>query len=424
MSQTGGNNTLANVKIRTHIFPLVLSALTLGALPSAVCHAEGASAVYSDSEAEKHKGEDASVTGKVFGVSKSAKGTTFINFGARYPNHTFTGVVFAGDAQKVGDLSALADQTVTLTGRIELSNDGKPQIIIKSLDQIVIPKTTATTSPTQPPVSPVPSTQVPTSPAPSTPATPPVPTPPTITSNPTLSPQPTPPPKASESKRIALSPNWTTAQQTGEMTRKDLATIFGDQISTSKNTIADESIVIYPDVPYLTPLVTTRKKLNLENINPVRTKISTPGLPADSLTAYTFSGIFPGGFTGMTLITDISEQVVSILLVDDNPRQRTTEILETDGFHTFNFILNRAKSTAQLVIKHEISREGATAGVIIVNSILIDPNAVDPAATPRPTTRSTSTTAKKTRTGKIIEHSRWFVPKPLATIILRASGTR
>ncbi len=406
MSLTACGNTLADLKNRTCIFPVVIFALSTALSP--ICHAEGNPAAYSDAEAEKHKGEEAAVTGKVFGVSKSAKGTTYINFGARYPNHTFTGVVFASDTQKVGNLSALADQIVTLTGRIDLSPDGKPQIIIKSLDQITIPKTVAP-APSTPPVPPAP--------------TPPEPPAPPVATNPAPAPQPTPQQKAAEPKHIALAANWTTAPQSGEMTRKDLATIFGDQISSGKNTTDEAAIVIYPEVPYLTPLANARKKLNLENTNPVRVKITTPGLPADSLVANTFAGIFPGGFTSMTLITDGAEQVVSVLLVDDNPRQRTTEITETDGFHTYNFILNRAKSTAQLVIKHEVVREGAPAGVIVVNSILIDPNAVDPAATPRPATRS-STAAKKTRTGKIIEHSRWFVPKPLASIILRASGSR
>ena len=417
MSRADGDNTLPNVKIRTRFFFVVIFALALAAVSSPISHAESKPTAYSDAEAATHKGEEAAVTGKVFGVSKSAKGTTFINFGARYPNHTFTGVVFAGDTQKVGDLSALADQTVTVTGRIELSPDGKPQIIIKSLDQITVPKSVA-------PPTPTPATPPPASPIPPIPPAPPVPLPtaPPVATNPTPAPLPTPPPKTPDTKRIVLAPNWTTAPKSGEMTRKDLATIFGDQIHSDKNTTDEASIVIYPDVPYLTPLASARKKLNLENTNPTRVKITTPGLPADLLVANTFAGIFAGGFTSMTLITDGSEQVVSVLLVDDNPRQRTTEVTETDGFHTYNFILNRAKSTAQLVIKHELVREGAPAGVIVVNSTLIDPNAADPAATPRPATRSGSTSTKKPRTGKVIEQSRWFVPKPLATLILRASG--
>ncbi len=409
-------STFANVKRTSFIISVGLLAFVWSAALPQICHAEAKGAAYSDVEADKHKGEDAAVTGKVTGVSKSAKGTTFINFGARYPNHTFTGIVFPGDVQKVGDLSALANQMVTVTGRIEAAPDGKPQIVIKSLDQITIPKTPQPDSATPPPAPPVS--------APSTPPAPVSPTPPAAT-NPTPAsvPQPTPSPKSAAAKRIALAENWTTAPQSGEMTRKDLATIFGAQATSGESAVADALIVIYPEVPYLAPLATARKQLNLDNTSPTRTKIVTPGLPADSLTANTFAGIFPGGFTSMTLITDTADQVVSVLLLDDSPRQRTTEITELDGFHTYNFILNRAKSTAQLVIKHELTREGASAGVVVVESLLINPNAADPAATPRPATRG-STVAKKPRTGKVIERSRWFVPKPLVSIILRASGNR
>ena len=45
-------------------------------------------------------------------------------------------MVFAKDTDKVGDLTAFEGKTVALTGRIELSPDGKPQIIIRSSDQV------------------------------------------------------------------------------------------------------------------------------------------------------------------------------------------------------------------------------------------------------------------------------------------------
>jgi hypothetical protein len=156
-----------------------------------------------------------------------------------------------------------------------------------------------------------------------------------------------------------------------------------------------------------------------------RTKITTPGLPVGSLTANAFAGVFPGGFTTMTLVTDNADQVVSVHLTDDNPRQRTEEMTDTSGYHTYNFIAQRTKSAGQLVIKHQVLREGAPAGVVVVDSLLIDPLAADPAAPPRTTSRSTTrTTPARPRTGKVLERSRWYVPKPLVKIILRSSGNR
>ncbi len=361
---------------------------------------------YTDIEAGQHAGEEAVVTGKIAAISKSGKGTTYLNFGEKFPRQTFSGVVFAKDADKVGDLSQFEGKNVTLTGRIELSPDGKPQIVIKSADQVKL--ATGTAAPIAAPANPMP-----TAPAPS------------IASIPTTPAKPTPPPPVTESKRAVLAANWASAPQTGDLARKDLAMLFGSQIGSNEKPVAEDAIIIYPEVPYLTPLATARKSLHLENTNGARAKITTPGLPVASLTANIFAGIFPGGYTTMTLVTDISDQVVSVHLTDPNPRTRTADMTDTGGYHTYNFIAQREKSAGQLVIKHEIVREGAPAGVVVVDSLLIDPTAADPNA-PRPTEKSTKSFAapRTPRTGKVLERSRWYVPKPLVNIILRASGNR
>lgn len=387
------------------------AAIALVAAFSPVSFAQEKSAAYSDTEAGKHVGEEATVTGKIASISKSGKGTAFLNFGERFPRQTFSGVMFAGDAEKIGDISKFDGKTVALAGRIELSPDGKPQIIIKSPDQLKI-------ADGSPPSS---------APTPTTPATP-MP-PPTVATAPAPSaipaPQPTPPPKGTVTRRIALAANWATAPQAGDMTRKDLAALFGGQIASGESAEQTAGIVIYPEVPYLTPLASARKNLKLENTTPARLKITTPGLPVGSLTANAFAGIFPGGFTTMTLVTDSADQMVSVHLTDENPRQRTEAMTDTSGYHTYNFIAQRTKSAGQLVIKHEVLREGAPAGVVVVDSLLIDPLAADPAAPPRTTSRTTTrTTPTRPRTGKVLERSRWYVPKPLVSIILRASGNR
>lgn len=387
-------------------------ALALVGAISPVCLGEQKPAGYSDIEAGRHVGDEATVTGKVASVSKSAKGTVYLNFGDKFPRQTFAGVVFAKDADKVGDLSAFEGKVVALTGRIELSPDGKPQILIKMPDQVKLADAA-----TPEPVKPAAPMRVPSVPAPVIASVPTTPALPAV--------RPTPPPKVVETRRIALAPNWATAPQGGDMTRKDLAALFGSQITSGESGEAEPPAIIYPEVPYLAPLATARRNLNLENTNPTRTKITTPGLPVASLTANAFTGIFPGGYTTLTLVTDSADQVVSVHLADDTPRQRTAEITDTGGYHTYNFIAQRVKGAGQMVIKHEIVREGVPAGVVVVDSLLIDPNAPDPAALPRTSTRSSKTsTTRQPRTGKILERSRWYVPKPLVSVILRSSGNR
>jgi hypothetical protein len=306
-----------------------------------------------------------------------------------------------------------------------MSPDGKPQIIIRSADQLKLADA-ATSPPPTPAPAPAPAPVPATPPAPM--PAPPAPTPAVASAPAPPKPLPTPPPKVVESKQIGLAANWATAPQAGDMTRKDLAALFGSQFTSGETPVPDTSVVVYPEVPYLTPLADARRSLHLENTTPARTKVTTPGLPVGSLAANAFQGIFPGGFTTMTLVTDLSDQVVSVHLVDENPRQRTADITDTGGFHTYNFISQRTKSTGQLVIKHEILKDGAPPGVVVVESLLIDPLAPDPAATPRSPTSSRypsrSTTPRLPRTGKVLERSRWYVPKALVNVILRASGNR
>ena len=48
--------------------------------------------VIPDTEAAQHVGQQATVEGTVVKVFTSKNGNTFLNFGAAYPNQTFTGL--------------------------------------------------------------------------------------------------------------------------------------------------------------------------------------------------------------------------------------------------------------------------------------------------------------------------------------------
>ncbi|CUH45429.1 hypothetical protein RUM4293_04343 [Ruegeria atlantica] len=86
-------------------------------------------------EAVNHVGERTTVVGVVSQVSNSGKGTTFINFGGRYPNHVFYVVIFKKNGHKFPSVYSYKGQTLAISGRIELYK-GKPQIIVSSPDQV------------------------------------------------------------------------------------------------------------------------------------------------------------------------------------------------------------------------------------------------------------------------------------------------
>lgn len=68
-------------------------------------------------------------------LSTSGGGTTFINFGGRYPKHVFYAVIFRKNKDRFTGIRALEGKVVAISGTVELYK-GKPQIILFSPDQI------------------------------------------------------------------------------------------------------------------------------------------------------------------------------------------------------------------------------------------------------------------------------------------------
>ena len=92
--------------------------------------------VIKDSEAAQYVGKNVEVRGLVVAVYTSKKGNTFLNFGDKYPNQTFTGYIPAG-SELAGDswTVTLQGKDIGITGMVELYR-GKPEVKILSRSQI------------------------------------------------------------------------------------------------------------------------------------------------------------------------------------------------------------------------------------------------------------------------------------------------
>ncbi|MFZ1075774.1 MAG: phospholipase D-like domain-containing protein [Minisyncoccia bacterium] len=86
-------------------------------------------------EAPAHVGDYASVRGTLVDAYTSASGTVFLDFCKSYKTCTFSGVIFADDVKKFGDLSRYNGTTVTLTGKIS-SYQGKAEIVLSDPSQL------------------------------------------------------------------------------------------------------------------------------------------------------------------------------------------------------------------------------------------------------------------------------------------------
>ena len=370
-----------------------------------------------DIAAAEHAGKDATVVGKVVAVTKSRSGATYLNFGAPFPRQIFSALVLTRDEAKVGDVNQWEGKAVAVTGRISLSPDGKPQITVREPGQIVAMDAAAAAAMT-------PSGGTPPAAPPSAPelrkesaalATPAPNAASALPSAPSVKP-------SAPVRRIALAQNWDSPPQGGAMTRKDLATVFAGLGKTSSGAEGEAAILLYADIPYLAPLAEAKKRLKLEGTTGTRSKVSSPGLPADSFWCHTFSGVFEGGYNRLCLITDLADQLVSIQFVEDAPRQKSKEVTDTFGFHTYNFISGRTKGTDDLVIKHDVV-EGPP-GVVVVESVLVNPRTSDSAPSGKSSSRSTSGKARKPSVGEVMEMSRWLVPAPVVPLILRCAEGR
>ncbi|MDE1919516.1 MAG: hypothetical protein KGH56_02330 [Patescibacteria group bacterium] len=86
-------------------------------------------------DAPAHVGERASVRGTLVDAHASASGTVFLDFCKSYKTCPFSGVIFADDAKKFGDLSRYVGAPVTISGKIS-SYQGKAEIILSDPSQI------------------------------------------------------------------------------------------------------------------------------------------------------------------------------------------------------------------------------------------------------------------------------------------------
>ena len=86
-------------------------------------------------DAPAHIGAIASVRGRLVKAYASTRGTVFLDFCTDYKNCPFSGVIFADDVKKFGDLARYNGTVITLTGKIS-SYRNKAEIILSNPSQL------------------------------------------------------------------------------------------------------------------------------------------------------------------------------------------------------------------------------------------------------------------------------------------------
>jgi len=237
-----------------------------------------------------------------------------------------------------------------------------------------------------------------------------------------------PPAPAASPTGIALSKDWDSPMQGGSETLKDLGIVLSRFAKPSSTNAPEPSLTLYPGVTYLMPFEQARQALSLRGALSAKTKLACPGFPKDSFFFVAFDGAFDGHYNRLYLVLDRTDQVVCLQLVDETPKKTDNfSTSYTGDYRTYNFVNYRNRATPKLKISHrvfyntsrtggwsEIYRDGwvssdqAKTRLFRIDSLLVDPDGT--------VTRNRGYTS---HTSKPLEEVRWYIPLPLAELILQ-----
>ena len=214
-------------------------------------------------------------------------------------------------------------------------------------------------------------------------------------------------------KQIKLKTGWDTPMQGGSKTLADLALVLRG-FGVANNNPPAMDIEIYNGVKYLMPVNEAVAALGLNQRLPAAKKVVCPGLPKDCFNYISFDGMFDGHFNRLDLVVDSANQVVSVQLVDEHPKD-TSAYFDQEGDLTYNFIGYRVKAMNFMKIRYGVqvyyklgkrwesasgtfARELPNAKLIRVQTVL------------------------QGKDHRWLEQTRWDVPKPLADLIMFCIG--
>lgn len=114
----------------------LLVAALIGVQSAVAGQTQAQQRIIPDTSAARYVGQTVTVEGTVANVTVLRTGTTFLNFGAAYPNQTFTAVIFRSAASRFPNPQQWEGKRVRVTGKVQPYR-GKPEIILNDTSQLV-----------------------------------------------------------------------------------------------------------------------------------------------------------------------------------------------------------------------------------------------------------------------------------------------
>jgi len=173
---------------------------------------------------------------------------------------------------------------------------------------------------------------------------------------PTNSPPPSPARSSGQQPTVSLAWGWDSRMQGGDITMRELESLLSPHCTPAVD-LGGYGINVYNGVRYLMDCDQAASVLGVRANIPSRVKLATPGFPRDTMYYVGYDGNFEGHFNRLYLVTDVANKVVSIQLVDEHPKGRSTGA-PAGNWNTYNFINTRLRASSLVRVADESKREG------------------------------------------------------------------
>ena len=164
----------------------------------------------------------------------------------------------------------------------------------------------------------------------------------------------------SDKKDLVLATSWNAPQRGGEIVLEDLRGLLADRGQADVDLVADKTLMLYGPIYYLMPISEAARTLG-QSLSPKKS-VSCPGFPKDSFFAHAVEGDFGEGFKTLLLVTDSTDRIVAVQLVDEHPDKSLwlDPQVFSDKWHVYNFVQLRSKGSAKWKIGQRVETIGRT----------------------------------------------------------------
>ncbi len=221
-----------------------------------------------------------------------------------------------------------------------------------------------------------------------------------------------------EPGQLALAEDWQNSSgPDGQTVKGELNKLFGRFGRPQANIKAYPSLPIYKNITYLMPLEKAVEALGLKGAAPKIGEITTPGLPANSLKTRFYPRKFKDAndkmdFDGITVVTDQSDQVVTLQFHKDYEGFSLEYRLIHEPFEYYDYLYGQKRKSAAAGVWHKLHSRDLAGQFVEEAENLVNPN---PNALRLDSLYYLENLAVQTMV-------RWYIPRPLVDVILLSSS--